>query len=317
MQKIDAHLHLDLAGMDARRLIRYMDRRRIEKGWLHTWEELAPPIKTLYQNLPPEVIFEAFEQYPHRIVPFYAPDPGSNHPEQKLQYYLDKGLKGCGELKVTFQWQDPAIENYLEILSRYRLPLLFHMEAPRMHYAPKKSGVLEKLLDPLMNGAFNGVANKDITLLAEKTGLLRKHLQNRLVSFPGYLHDFAGLEKRLRQFPDIAFIAHGPHFWNNISDRLSGVFFHEKGPVERFGIIDRLLSSYDNLYCDISGKGGFNALNRDHRQSKRFLEMHYPKILFGTDNTGLDYDGLIDSMNLTEKARKMLFFENAESLIPA
>lgn len=315
MQKIDAHLHVELEGLDADQVIDYMDHHHIEKCWLLTWEEMTPPIDSIYRNLPPDEVFEAYDKHPDRIVPFYAPDPKTSNLSQKIKRHREKGLKGCGELKVTHKWEDRVIGDYLRVIDAYDLPLLFHMEEPRMHYVPASSGKLERLLDDLLNGALNGITKHYLTKVFKSTGLFRGHIEDHLIPFPGYLYDFSNLEKRLRQFPDLDFIGHGPHFWNNISDDPSDVLIHDKGPIDSFGIIDRLLTQYDNFYCDISGKSGFNAMNRDRDMAKLFLEKHHAKILFGTDNTGLDYEGLIRSFHLPEDMMKNIFYENADGLI--
>ncbi len=314
MQKIDAHLHVELKGLDADQLIGYMNRHDIEKCWLLTWEERDPPIGTLYQNLPPEDVFEAYDKHPDRIVPFYAPDPKSKNLEENIRKHKKQGLQGCGELKVTHRWEDKVIGNYLKIIDKHKLPLLFHMEEPRMHYVPQQATALEKILDKLMNGALNGITKYYLSLFSRKTKILKDHLATHLKPFPGYLYDFANLEQRLKQFPDLIFIGHGPHFWNNISDNPPEILFHDKGPINSFGVIDRLLEVYPNFYCDISGKSGFNALSRDHEKAKRFLEKHHRKVLFGTDNTGLEFEDLIRSFNLPPKLMKQIFFENADSL---
>ncbi len=317
MQKIDAHLHVDLQGLDTDRLIEYMNAHDIEKCWLLTWEEKDPPISNLYQNLPPEEVFEAHDKHPDRIVPFYAPDPKTRDLEKTIQKQVNRGLQGCGELKVTHKWEDQVIGQYLRVIDKYKLPLLFHMEEPRMHYVPQKASALEKLLDILMNGALNGITKYYLSLFSRKTRLLKDHLASHMHPFPGYLYDFANLEARLRQFPGLTFIGHGPHFWNNISDKPPEVLFHDKGPIEQFGVIDRLLENYPNFYCDISGKSGFNALSRDHDKAKRFLEKHHAKILFGTDNTGLHFEELIRSFKLPRDQMKKIFFENADKLTDA
>ncbi len=317
MQKIDAHLHVDLQKLDTDQLIEYMNAHDIEKCWLLTWEEKDPPIKSLYQNLPPEEVFEAYVKHPDRVIPFYAPDPKTRNLEETIQKHVNNGLQGCGELKVTHKWEDKVIGKYLSVIDKYRLPLLFHMEEPRMHYVPEKTTALEKVLDKLMNGALNGLTKYYLSRFSRKTKLLKGHLASHMYPFPGYLYDFAYLEARLRQFPDLAFIGHGPHFWNNISDNPPKIFFHDKGPVDQFGVIDRLLETYPNFYCDISGKSGFNALVRDREKAKRFLEKHHGKILFGTDNTGLHFVDLIRSFKLQPDHMKKIFFENADSLTDA
>lgn len=315
MLKTDAHLHVELAGLDADQLIRYMDQRQIDQCWLLTWEEQDAPIRQLYQNLPPEEVFEAYEKHPDRIIPFYAPDPSTRNLEKTVARHMEKGMKGCGELKVTRRWEDRQMGTYLQTMDQFDLPVLFHMERPRRHYVPRHTGFMEKVLDVLLNGALNGLAKHYLLRFSRQTSILKDHIEDHMKYFPGYLYDFAGLEKRLRQFPELNFIGHGPHFWNHISDDPPQILVHDKGSIDHFGVIDRLLSSYPNMYCDISGKSGFNALSRDREKARVFLEKHHRKILYGTDNTGLDYDALIDSFHLPEEKLRNIYYLNAGRLV--
>jgi predicted TIM-barrel fold metal-dependent hydrolase len=316
MNKIDAHLHVNFNGLNADRLIRYMDEHLIEKCWLLSWEEPDPPVPRLYRHLPVDDILKTCRQYPGRIIPLYAPDPSSNHVRNDLETYMEKGLKGCGELKVAWKWEDSRIDNYLNIVRDLGLPLVFHMEAPRMYYAANRRNPLDRSLGYLWNGAYNGQARYVMKELAKKKSFLSGHLQKKTRSIPGYLYDFEFLEKRLEKYPDLVFIAHGPHFWNHFAAVLSERYFYQKGPVEEFGIIDRLLWQYQNLYCDISGRSGYFALKRDRKKSVRFLTRHAGKILFGTDNLS---DGrlerLIHSMGLPREAAEKIFYGNAAKIM--
>lgn len=314
MKKIDAHFHLNLNGYNLDAILKYLDNKQIEKCWLLSWEELAPPIPHLYKHLSADNLLDAYEKYPDRIVPFYAPDPKTLNLKSKLKAYIARGIKGCGELKVTHNWDEPIIENYLQIINELQIPLIFHMEAPRQHYVPKKRNQSGKFADMLFNGAFNGVSKYYINQVAEKTGLLTQHIKKHSRYFPGYMYDFVHLEKRLQQFPDLKFIGHGPHFWNNIADEMSAKYFHQKGDINNFGIIDKLLATYDNFFCDISGTSGYNALSRNKAKSKNFLDKHYQKILFGTDNTKFNLEGLVYSLNLPEEKLQRIFYTNAHEI---
>jgi predicted TIM-barrel fold metal-dependent hydrolase len=315
MKKIDAHFHVNFSNFDAGHIIQYLNQNNIEKCWLLTWEELDTPIPSIYQHLSVEDLFEAYNQYPDRIIPFYAPDPKSAAITAEIERYLKAGLKGCGELKVTHLWKEEIIEEYLKKISNYSLPVVFHMEAPRMHYVQKEKNQFEHLLSHLMNGAFNGVSGYYLQTLAEKTSILKNHLRTHSEFFPGYLFDFEFLEKRLIQFPNLIFIGHGPHFWNNISTELSLKYVHQKGKIKEFGIIDQLLEKYSNLYCDISGRSGYNALKRDIIQSRVFLEKHADKILFGTDNTNYHLEQFLLSFKLPQEKLKRIFYENANTIV--
>ena len=317
MRKTDAHFHVNFCGFDSKKLIEYLDRNRIDKCWLLTWEQTDHPVPSLYEHISIEQEISAYNKYPDRIVPFYAPDPKSKTIVEDLEKYIKIGIKGCGELKVTYKWEDDIIEDYLKIISPYNLPLVIHMELPRSQYLPPSNSKLDLLVDQLLNGALNGVTKYYLSKLVKKTSLFSNYIKDNSIYFPGYLYDFNFLEKRIQQFPDQIFIGHGPHFWNNISNSLSSKYFHQKGRIGEFGIIDRLLEEYENLYCDISGKSGYNALTRDKNQSKRFLEKHCKKILYGTDNTNYGLEDLINSFQLSDEIQRQIFYQNSERIIPS
>ncbi len=308
-------MHIGLAGYDAGAIIRSMDRQGIDQSWLLTWQENNPPVPELHMDLPPEPIFEALESYPDRFVPFFAPDPGGDNPEEQFNTYVASGLLGCGELKVSRMWEDPVIEPYLEMVQKHKMALIFHMENPSLHFLQEKEGYLQWLLERLMNNKFNGVSRFYISQFAASTGLLKQKIRRNQVQFPGILFDFEALEQKVIQFPGIRFVGHGPDFWNNISAYRQSKYIHQKGPIKEFGIIDRLLETYDNFYCDISGTSGYNALNRDRDQSGVFLQKHADKVLFGTDNTRFPLLELLQSLKLDNKQMEMILFRNAEKVL--
>ncbi|HOK41969.1 MAG TPA: hypothetical protein PLD27_13145, partial [bacterium] len=73
---------------------------------------------------------------------------------------------------------------------------------------------------------------------------------------------------------------------------------YPKGKIQDNGIIIRLLSVYNNLYCDISGLGGYNALNRDCVYSEKFMIRFQDKIVFGTDNYEFDLIKLLNKKKI-------------------
>jgi hypothetical protein len=312
---IDAHLHITLQGFTAQKVINYLDKYRIDRCWLLTWEEFNPAISRLYEPITIDDTIEAYEKYPERIIPFYAPDPQKKQLEQTVNKYINKGIKGIGELKVNYRWHSPIIDNYLKTINKLKLPVLFHMENERYHYVNQNDTVFEKFLYLLLNGARNGITRKYIEKFIDFSGFFKKNFKKQLVFFPGYLLDFSELEKKLIRYPSINFIAHGPHFWNNIATEIDPYKTLNKGKIKKAGIISELLFKYDNLFADISGKSGFNALTRDKNYAKIFLEKHYNKLLFGTDNNELNQIELIKSYKLPVNKEQKIFYKNAEQII--
>jgi len=308
-------MHLGLSGFDGESIIQAMDARGIRQCWLLTWEELHPPVEELNMGLPPAPILEMVQRYPDRLVPFYAPDPGRKKLREHFEKYIRLGIRGCGELKVSRKWKDPEIGRYLALVEEFSLPLVFHMEHPRKQYIQEKEGRMEWVLERVMNDKFNGMSRYYLTRVARSTGILQKKIERNQVEFPGILDDFDGLEQRIREFPGIRFIAHGPDFWNHISDRLHPRYIHQKGPYKQFGVIDRMLEEYPNLYCDISGHSGYNALKRAPARSRLFLEKHIAKVLFGTDNTRLPLRELLGSLKLGRENMERILWKNASELL--
>ena len=311
MRIIDAHMHVGLSGDNVDSIIDSMDRKGIDQSWLLTWEEMNPPVPGLHIDLHKDPVLEASTKYPDRFIPFYAPDPATKNLNEQFERYHALGIRGCGELKVSRNWEDPLIGSYLEMVQNHGLALVFHMEKPRMQYIQEKEGFFNWLLERLMNDKYNGVSRYYISQFAARTGILKRKIERNQVQFPGILYDFISLEKRIRQFPGIRFIGHGPDFWNAISTFQHEKYIHQKGSIKAFGIIDRLLEEYDNFYCDNSGTSGYNAMNRDHAQSKIFLQKHAHKILYGTDNTKFPLLELLQSLNPGKDQLDMILHKNA------
>jgi len=312
---IDAHMHAGLAGFDGPALVRAMEEKGIERTWLLTWEELDPPVPSLHMDLLPEPVLEICSNFPGRFVPFYAPDPSREGLRQRFEQFRELGIKGCGELKISREWSDPVLTGYLDLVREFGWPLIFHMENPRMHYIQEREGRADWLLERLMNDKFNGVSRYYLNRISRRTGFLKNKITRNLVRFPGILYDLEGLEQRLQQYPEIRFIGHGPDFWSRISRDPDPRYIHPRGRIRAFGVIDRLLEQYDNLFCDISGHSGFNALKRDEEKAKIFLQKHASKVLYGTDNTRLPLMGLLWSFRLGEESMARILHRNAERVL--
>ncbi|GEM_PF-427193 len=315
MIKVDSHLHVNFCGFDSGKIVEYLDSKKLDKCWLLSWEEMNPTFESLYKNLSIDNIIEAYYLYPDRIVPFYAPDPSRTDWYDVIKFYHLKGVKGCGELKVTYRWLDDEITNVLDGLRKLKIPLVFHMENSNYHFFIKQSNFFYVFLYKILNGAFNGITRKYIEKFIYKTGFFKKSFQDRLQYFPGYMMDFAGLEQRLKQYPDVNFIAHGPAFWKHIAKDQDPYLILGKGKIKEKGIIFELFEKYDNLYADMSGKSGFYALKRDPSYTRMLLNEFYNKILFGTDNeSGLPFERLVFRAGLSKNKLCRIMGGNAEML---
>lgn len=311
---IDSHLHIGLNNWTEDHLIKYLDENEIEKAWILTWDEMDPAVPEEYTPLDIGKVKKAFKNHPDRIVPFYAPDPGRANWKDELQRSLDDGFAGCAELKVSYRWDDPKMLPLLSFLNDAKLPLIFHMERARKIFVGKEEKRLDWLMRRLINTKYNGVQGHRIKNLSNQTGILKKYFKHRLQEFPGYLLDFAALEKTVSIYRDIKFIGHGPHIWNHYSIPEKDYLFHQTGKFKGKGVIWKLLDQYDNFHCDISGYSGFNAMNRDHGVSKEFLSEFHQKILYGTDNYELGLFQLLESLKLEEAKKENICYKNAKRI---
>jgi uncharacterized protein len=131
------------------------------------------------------------------------------------------------------------------------------------------------------------------------------------------------LERMLQAYPETIFIGHATRFWAEISqnadlDRVS-LANYPSGPVRPVGPTDRLLSTYPNLYGDLSARSGFTALRRDPQFGLDFLERQQDKLLFGTDvlypDQTLPIVDFLRGAPISETARRKIAGENARRLL--
>ena len=313
---IDAHMHVNFKGFEASGIIEYLDKYGIDLCWLLTWEENNPAIPQNYIHLSIEDVFDAYEKYPSRIVPMYAPDPVAHDFEDKMIFWHKNGIKGCGELKVSLSWNSEEITRLLNCINGLNIPLVFHMEASRDYYIPN-STLWEQFLGHLFSlSMVHEQPAQVVNLIARIFPPLKSKRSKMLIHFPGYLLDFINLRKRLSQFPNVIFIGHGPLFWKGISaDWEYNPSFYSKTLIKEEGVICDLLSKHDNLYADISGRSGYNALSRDKKFSKQFLIRFGHKLLYGTDNFEYNLIELLNSFALPKEIYDRIYFENAVKLI--
>ena len=307
---IDSHMHINYGGFSLRSLIEYMDENRIDQCWVLTW--VGAPLR--YRSGIQEV-YEAYEKYPSRIIPFYAPDPADPVAVAELPEWHRKGLGGIGELKVELNWSSPHITGILAQASQLRLPVVFHMEEPTVRYYPSGESAREKLLCRILNSSrLNGRHTRVVEGAAAWHPALRSRLLSRRRTWHGYLPDFAGLEKRLQEFPDVTFIGHGPLFWKAASlPAVPGL--EVAGPEKDGGILAVMMERHGNLYADLSAESGYNALIRNKKFAEKFLSEFSDRLLYGTDNTTLGLKEFIQGCGLTRQAYRQICGVNAESII--
>jgi predicted TIM-barrel fold metal-dependent hydrolase len=132
-----------------------------------------------------------------------------------------------------------------------------------------------------------------------------------------------GLERMLQLYPGTIFIGHSTHFWAEISSVVDtsprGLASYPSGPVMPTGATDRLLTTYPNLYGDLSARSGYTALVRDPSFGLDFMERQQDKLLFGTDVLYPDQElplvAFIRDCAISETARLKICHQNVQRLL--
>ena len=111
-------------------------------------------------------------------------------------------------------------------------------------------------------------------------------------------------ETTLKRFPDVNFIGHAVQFW-----------------AELEGMTEYLMSSYDNLYGDVSAGSGFYALNSDC--AFEFVKKHQDRLLFGSDCPDIPAGNFCQGCCTSDKVKSLvdksiqekIFYKNAKKLL--
>lgn len=132
--------------------------------------------------------------------------------------------------------------------------------------------------DPMMQNLFHYCEELDMPVLI--------HVAPQYGDTYGIVDDLGlpRLEKMLKKYPDLKLIGHSATFWweiskNNDTDNRNG---YPKGKVSE-GRLAELMREYGNLYCDLSGGSGANAMMRDAEYAAKFLTEFSDRIYYGTD----------------------------------
>ncbi len=145
-----------------------------------------------------------------------------------------------------------------------------------------------------------------------------------VMHFDSYINrDGPGLpafERLLSDYPELVFIAHGPHFWREISADVDVLApNYPTGLVVPGGRVEELLTLYPNCMADLSAHSAYNALARDREHAVGFLERQREKLLFGTDLLAKTQEiaiaPLFRELPLTSGARDAIGWSNASRLL--
>lgn len=145
------------------------------------------------------------------------------------------------------------------------------------------------------------------------------HIDNlRNMDKPG----LPGLEKAIRENPNVNFIGHGPGWWASISGGITEAELggYPKGQVNPGGAIDTLMEKYPNIYADLSAGSGAGAISRDLEFGREFLIRRQDRVCFGTDflspGQGVpQFDLFEQQLELPAEVQAKIFRNNARRLL--
>ena len=165
---IDSHMHVNFRGYSTDDIIAYMDRNGIDKCWLLTWEEMNSSNPD-YMHLSVEEVFESYERHPSRIVPMYAPDPNRSDATERLRTWYEKGVRGCGELKVSLNWDSVKLDPLLSCVAELGIPIVFHLQDSTEFFIPSSNSLFDRCLAILLNmHHLSGFTRKALASLSVK-----------------------------------------------------------------------------------------------------------------------------------------------------
>ena len=180
----------------------------------------------------------------------------------------------------------------------------------------------------LPNLPFDDPLNMNLFAQVEEVGLpLTFHIASKIGGIYGCFDEVGlpRLEKVLKAFPELIFLAHSQCFWAEIStdviqngERVS----YPEGPVTAGRVVE-LMRTYPSLHGDLSARSGFNAISRDPEFGYAFMEEFQDRLYFGTDiaNDPQElpivpcFNDLKEEKRISDEAFEKIAWKNASRLL--
>lgn len=283
---IDAHNHPDWRGHDLDKFLENMQQYNIDMTWLLSWES---PLD---------------EYDPHAN--FCLPHPASGGPIPFARC-LNYAERAPGKF-VLGHAPDPrrpeAIDHMTALMEIYDVKI----------YGELKLRMMFDNLDALR--MFNFCGEKNLPVVFHIDYELER---SRKYPRPNYWymggHD--SLERALQACPGTTFIGHAPGFWARISDdQLYKTVAYPDTKVVPVGRTVELMRKYPNLYCDLSGGSGCNALTRDMEHAKDFVLEFQDRLLYGRDLFDNRHQEVLEKLQLPKDVLEKIYSGNALRLVP-
>jgi predicted TIM-barrel fold metal-dependent hydrolase len=210
-----------------------------------------------------------------------------------------------------------------------RLPREYVFFANELPDIPETRSVIEKYLKAgaIGIGEQKFAVEADSTYVREVAAIAAEYRVPVLLHFEyrNYNLNFENFYKTLDRYPKVNFIGHAQTWWGNIDRNHDQAVAYPAGPVTPGGITDRLLSSYPNMYGDLSARSGLNSMLRDEDRAREFLKRHQDKLLFGSDCNDRNANGpdclgakilaAVRRLAPDALARRKILSENAQKIM--
>jgi predicted TIM-barrel fold metal-dependent hydrolase len=242
---------------------------------------------------------------------------------------------------VSPEWRyTPVIpEETLEICARYPQRLVPFCNLDPRYLSYSEDADFRPLLEAYVELGCVGVGeylpnlpmddplNMNLFAQVEELGLpLTFHLAPRIGGYYGCVDELGlpRLERVLRAFPGLTFLAHSQVFWSEISADVTEANRggYPEGPVTAGRVVE-LMRRYPNLHGDLSANSGYNAISRDPPFGLAFLEEFQDRLYFATDIAHMEQDlpivrffrRLRAERLLSEEALDRIAWRNADRLL--
>jgi len=211
---------------------------------------------------------------------------------------IDVAVVMCG---VSPEWHYTAVipEEALEICAIYPDRLVPFCNIDPRYIGNSADSDFGSLLEAYIELGCKGVGeyipnlplddplNMNLFAQVQEAGLpLTFHLAPKVGGYYGMADELGlpRLEKVLRAFPRLAFLAHSQVFWAEISADVTDAERggYPKGKVTPGRVVE-LMRDYPNLVGDLSAGSGYNAISRDLDFGLSFLDEFQDRLCFATD----------------------------------
>ncbi len=284
---IDIHNHPDWHGHDLCRFLENMDKYHIDKTWLLSWESPA-------------------DEYDPWFLPYLTPlsESGSAVPFSRCVSYGERAK----DRFILGYAPDPRVPTAID-----RLAAAIDIHGVRV-CGEVKVRMMYDNPDALRMFRFAGEKGLPVILHLDYESDTGHDYPRRTNWYGGGIDC---LERVLKACPNTIFLGHAPGFWAHISgDDQFDKTMYPKGPVLPGGRLSILLKQYPNLYCDMSGGSGCNALTRDPAFGKEFILEFQDRILYARDYFDNAHQEFLNALGLPEEVLTKIYSGNALKLVP-